>query len=84
MDIKTKIIKLKQFSLSPERPIARANKASSNLMIFILNLILVENFCNRIIYKIFQYGLESVLIQRILIGLEAILETPLQTLKHII
>ena len=33
-----------------------------------------KNFFNTMIYMIFQYGWESVLIQRILIGFEAILE----------
>ena len=34
-------------------------------------------FCNTMLYIIFQYGVEPVLIQRIIIGFEAILENGL-------
>ena len=50
---------------------ARANKTGDKLMIFIL--IFEENFCNTMLYTIFQYGSELVLLSWILIGFEAIL-----------
>ena len=46
-------------------------------MIFIL--IFVEIVCNTMLYMIFQYGWEPVLILRILIGFEAILEIELRS-----
>ena len=53
------------------RPLG-ANKTGINLKICIL--LVLENFYHLKRYKIFQYGSEPVLIQRILIGFEAILE----------
>ena len=67
-------IKYLQFIKRPEEPKIRANKTGINSMIFIL--IFVENWRGSTIYMIFYYiSLEPVLIQRILIVFEAILET---------
>ena len=61
--------KIKASFVIPEGPKARANKTGINFMIFILSF--VENCLLNII---FQTGLDPVLIQRIAIGFEVILE----------
>ena len=53
-------------------PKARANKTGINFMIF--NTVFVENCLKNDAINDFLYGREPVLIQRILIGFEAILE----------
>ena len=53
--------------VSPERLKARANKTGISFMIFIL-----ISVGNTMLYMIFLYGSIQVIIQRILIGLEAI------------
>ena len=60
--------KIKTSFVSPESP--RANTG----MIFYL--IFVENFCNTMLYMIFQNISEPVLIHRILIGIKAIILIP--------
>ena len=68
-----KSFKIKSFLVSFEGPkTTKANKTGIDFMIFIL--ILVENFCNTMLYIIFQYCWEPVLIQRKLIGFKAILK----------
>ncbi len=52
-------------------PKARANKTGFNIMIVHFY---IRRKLDTIRYMIFQYGLEPILIQRILIGFEAILE----------
>ena len=71
------VIKIKNYKIiasfvSLEGPKVRVNETGFNFMIF--NLIFVQIACNTMLYKILQYVLEPVLIQRIFIGLEAILE----------
>ena len=53
-----------------ECPMAQANKIGIRFMIFILIFLT----CKSMLYMIFQYGWEPVVIQWILFGLEAILE----------
>ena len=58
--------------VSLEGPKVRVNETGFNFMIF--NLIFVQIACNTMLYKILEYVLEPVLIQRIFLSLEAILE----------
>ena len=58
--------KIKTNFVSPEMPKGCANKTGFN--------IIIVHFYNTIRYMIFHYGLEPVLIHRILISFEAILE----------
>ena len=58
--------KIKTNFVSPEMPKGCANKTGFN--------IIIVHFYNTIRYMIFHYGLEPVLIQRILISFKAILE----------
>ena len=58
--------------LNPDGPKARNNKTGINFMIFIL--ISWKIVYNTMLFMIFQYGWEPILIQRIFIGSEAILE----------
>ena len=67
-----KNFKIKTSFVRPEGPKARANKIGINFMIFLLLGILGCLQYNTIHH--FQYSSEPVLIQRILIGFEAILE----------
>ena len=64
--------KIKISFVSPEGPKAWSNMPGINFMIFILCSFII--FSNLKSYIVFQYGKELVLIQRISIGLEAILE----------
>ena len=71
------VIKIKNYKIiasfvSLEGPKVRVNENGFKIMIF--NLIFVQIACNTMLYKIFQYVLEPVLIQRILLSLEAILK----------
>ena len=56
--------------VSPEGLQALANKIGIDFMIFIL-------ICLKMLYIVFQYGCKLILIQRILIGLKAILKKTL-------
>ena len=57
--------------VSLEGPKVRVNETGFKFMIF--NLIFVQIACNTMLYMIFQYVFEPVLIQRIFLSLEAIL-----------
>ena len=60
--LKLKIDKIKLVLFSPKWPKIWANKISINFFFFIF--IFVENFCNSMLYMIFQYGCEPFLIRR--------------------
>ena len=77
--MKIKSYKIKFSFVSPEGLKARANKTCIDNMIF--TLICVEIVCNTMLYIVFQYG-EPVLIQRIVIGFEAILDKLLKIRKQ--
>ncbi len=70
--------KIKTSFVSPEWPKAQAYKTGINSIILIL--IFEENFYNSMLYMNFQSGREPVLIQRIVIGFESILENPLNNI----
>ena len=67
-DIRMKNYKINTSFISPEDPKAQDNKTGNHFMIFI---VIFLEIC---LSMIFQYSLEPVIIQRILIVSEAILE----------
>ena len=67
-------LKIKPSFINLAIPKARANKTGLDIMILHFY---IRRKLDIIRYIIFQYGLEPVLIQQILIGFEAILETDL-------
>ena len=73
MDIKMYNFKIKPVLLVVKLSKAQANKTSIKFMI-VHSYIRKKTGYNTICYMISQYGLKQVLIQRILIGFEAILE----------
>ena len=63
--------KINSSFFSPEVPKSQANKTVSNIVILFYKK--SKNVFNTIQHKIYQYGTAPVLIQRILIGFEAML-----------
>ena len=73
-DIKMKNDMVKTSFVSPEKKKSLANKTAIDITIF---FVIVKIFCDTMLYMIFQYCWKPVLIQRISIGFEAVLETVL-------